>query len=302
MKKAKGIARRWGATLMASLLLAGVLYVESQAIFGVTPLPAEDAARGFMGYVGEHPALMTLPCLEGEAFDETRLPDPALFPCEVTYVYHPTVPAGRVISQSPRGGARRKVSLSRPCVISLTVSMGREMIRMPCLSGMDVREAESILLGLGMRARRVTPGERMGAYAVADTLPRAGTLLGRGQTVTLLVYDTPKASAVTVPDLTGMTAEEAADALAAVGLTRGRVETVAVPDPWGIREGGRVCAQTHAAGDLLPRGYAVGIALDLPTDSSENHMDYPGDGGAEPLSPIHKGVLWNTSKAEALSK
>ncbi len=262
MKKSKGITPRWGATLMAVLLLIAVLYLGAEALFRVSLLPAGEALRGVTGYVGEAcPEVMTVPALTGRRFSEDILPDPALFPCRVTYVYHPTAAAGGVISQTPAGGTLRKVSEDRPCTLSLTVSMGRAQAKLPDLSGLDPREAEKTLRRLGLHPRRVEMREIHGAYTVRATRPEAGCLLDRGETVTLLLPRQVTSEAVSVPDLAGMTAAEAADALSQAGLCLGQVQICRALDPWGIRMGGSVCAQTHRAGDLLPFGYTVGITL-----------------------------------------
>lgn len=262
MKKSKEINPRWGLTLMVALLLFAVLYLGIEAVFRVHPFPMGGMLKGVPGYVGEAcPTVEAVPGLTGVSFSEELLPDPALFPCRVTYVYHPTVEAGCVIAQTPEGGALRKVSKGDPCTISLTVSMGRAQAKLPDLVGLDPREAENTLRRLGLNSQRIEMGITHGAYTVKDTRPEAGSLLDCGQTVTLLVPRQDTSAAMPVPDLTHMTVAEAAHALSDAGLCLGQVALCHALDPWGIRVGGFVCAQTHRTGDLLPFGYAVGVTL-----------------------------------------
>ncbi len=262
MKKRGKITPRWGLTLTVVLSLTAVLYLGAETLLGASLLPDRERWSQVEGYVGEaYPRVLTVPYLTGRRYAEEMLPDPTLFPCEVTYVYHPMAEAGRILAQTPEGGASRKVSRERPCRISLTVSMGRAQARLPQLAGLDPREAESILRRLGLNARRIEVGVTNGGYAVTDTRPEAGSLLDCGQTVTLLVPRQERAVALPVPDLTGMTVEEAGDALTNAGLTLGGVEILSTQDPWGIRVGGVVCAQSHTAGDLLPVGHAVNVQI-----------------------------------------
>ena len=113
---------------------------------------------------------------------------------------------------------------------------------------------------LGLLSRRVYVTSRTGESTVLVTKPTRGALLERGETVTLLVARPTAQGTLPCPDLTGLTAEQAAATLGEAGLTLGETRYSPVLDPWGIRER-VVCAQTHTAGSCLPYGHAVGITL-----------------------------------------
>ncbi len=93
-----------------------------------------------------------------------------------------TVEAGRVISQSPEGGAQGK----RTDTVTLQVSKGPETVAMPNLTGKQYGEAAAALEALGLKAeRRNVLGGLFGT--VRDQSVPAEQQVAKGTTITLTV-------------------------------------------------------------------------------------------------------------------
>ena len=123
----------------------------------------------------------------------------------------------------------------------------------PDLSGMSPKAAGEALTALGLAACPQGNGE-----TVSDQLPAAGTVLEQGSQV-LVYLDATAPKQVTVPDLTGMTPEEAASAAAASGL---RLSVTGNSDPNCEL---RVQLQDLPAGTAVEPGSTVTITLTDPT-------------------------------------
>lgn len=93
-----------------------------------------------------------------------------------------TVPAGRVIAQSPEGGAAGH----RTDTVTLQVSKGPETVAMPNLTGKQYAEAAAALEALGLKAeRRNVLGGLFGT--VRDQSVPADQQVAKGTTITLTV-------------------------------------------------------------------------------------------------------------------
>ena len=100
----------WKRLLFAGLLLAGTLWVTSDALFGVVRNRAKEIV--IPDFCGED-----LEALEpGEEIELT-----------VEYRYDEEIPAGIVMRQEPEPGSVRKVNKRHPkCAVKLYVSLGKE--------------------------------------------------------------------------------------------------------------------------------------------------------------------------------
>ncbi|MCM3660162.1 Stk1 family PASTA domain-containing Ser/Thr kinase [Georgenia satyanarayanai] len=98
--------------------------------------------------------------------------------------YHPEVPAGRVVSQSPEPG--EDVQLYRGDEVSVTVSLGPQPVELPDLIGRQVGAATDELEAAGfvVEVKRVLGGI---FGTVRSMSPAAGELAVPGTTVTLTV-------------------------------------------------------------------------------------------------------------------
>jgi len=107
---------------------------------------------------------------------------------------HSTAPAGIVIGQRPRAGAR----VTDGTAVRLTVSSGRAPVSLPVVEKEDAADAQAALhkLGLATTVRRV-PAPGMTAGTVVDQSPAPGHPVAYGSTVALTVAETPQWRPVT---------------------------------------------------------------------------------------------------------
>ncbi len=160
-----------------------------------------------------------------------------------------TVPAGKVIAQSPRAGE----SIPHSSPVEITVSKGREPISVPDITKLSSDEAVTTLEDYGLSA--------MTEEAFSDTTPRgnviaqvpdAGATLNRGDNVRLTISKGPEL--VEVPDVFGKQEAEATQILEDAGF-------VVTYDRFLGGYFGTVRAQSPAAGEMLQPGSTVTITV-----------------------------------------
>jgi serine/threonine-protein kinase len=171
---------------------------------------------------------------------------------DVRFESHPTAARGDVFWQDPPSG----VGVQRGHTVQLTVSSGPQRIPVPDLTGYDASVAEQLILAgglvVGRREMTQAPAPR---GVVINTRPPAGMTLLPGSEVTIVV--SVGAPTITVPDLEGLTREEADSVLVDAGLSLGTAVRRTNRD-WPP---GTVMAQTPPPGTLSAPGTAVNITL-----------------------------------------
>ncbi len=125
------------------------------------------------------------------------------------------------------------------------------IVTVPELSGMEAKAAEKALAELGLTAVPQGTGD-----AVTDQLPGADTRLEQGSQV-LLYLGEPVPETVTVPDFTGMTPSQAADAAAEAGVA---LSSAGNPDP-----SASVQVQSLPPGTAVEPGHTITITFTDPT-------------------------------------
>lgn len=163
----------------------------------------------------------------------------------------PTVPAGRVISTDPSAGMAVKAGR----MVSLTMSSGPEMVRVPPLARQTLRRGELLLQSIGLSAGQVTY-----AYSsdvprglIVDASPPAESLTAPGSVVNLRVsLGEPPPDAV-MPDVRGWRV----DGVAALLRERGfRVAVLGTVE--GEAAGDRVVVDQYPpAGNTVTEGDSV---------------------------------------------
>ena len=143
----------------------------------------------------------------------------------VSFEYSSSVPYGSIISQTPAGGAERKIySDGEPCKLTLVVSLGKEMVTMRDYSGTCARDAE---LELRNNACSVVVleefSETVEGGKVISTEPRAGEMLEAGGSVRLYVSKGKRIEMLRVPDLRGLNENVAAARIVSSGFKVGSV-------------------------------------------------------------------------------
>ncbi|MGW9244472.1 Stk1 family PASTA domain-containing Ser/Thr kinase [Streptomyces badius] len=144
---------------------------------------------------------------------EKRLADAGLGLKGVDRVFSDTVERGEVVSSEPASGDRIRGNGS----VRLVVSRGPEIVRVPDVVGASLADARRSLKKVGLVPGMVTRefSEEVDRGEVIRTDPRAGTDRNPDTAVALVVS---KGAPIDVPDVTGLSAEDATAELEAEGL------------------------------------------------------------------------------------
>ncbi len=179
----------------------------------------------------------------------------------VSEQYHDTVAPGQVISQSPVGGAE----VPPGTAVAITVSLGKEpenTVAVPNIAGQHLGEAAITLAASGLVLGTLNEAyhDTVSVGRVISQTPLAGAAVSSGTAVaiTLSLGKEPEPS-VTVPDILGMTREEAEAALVAAGLLLGAVSEQYHP----TIAAGLIISQTPQAGAQVPPQSGVSITISL---------------------------------------
>jgi serine/threonine-protein kinase len=208
-----------------------------------------------------------VPDVVGQTFDEasTQL-EAANFQVEKTEIADDTVAEGDVISQDPSSGTM----LDPGATVTLTVSLGKEKISIPRLSGYTYDDAKDLLESdqYGLQVEKSEQDSSAPEDEVINSNPPEGTEVDKGSTVTLLVSKGEQ----TVPDVVGQSVSSATSELENAGFD------VKVSGP----DDGIVTDQDPSDGDTAKKGSKVKITSkkkpdDNPTpdDSASPEEDNP---------------------------
>jgi eukaryotic-like serine/threonine-protein kinase len=156
-------------------------------------------------------------------------------------------PSGRVVAQTPGAGAQ----LDEGEQVEIAVSTGPVSVEVPDVRGQPEQEAVAAVEQAGLQARvtRVFAGVREGL--VVDQLPGAGGRVARGSEVELKV--SKGRNLAPVPDVVGLTEEEAVEALREDGFEP-RIFDVPSSEPEGT-----VVSQSPRASEEAPPDSRVRI-------------------------------------------
>ncbi|WP_246833393.1 Stk1 family PASTA domain-containing Ser/Thr kinase [Williamsia sp. 1138] len=172
---------------------------------------------------------------------EQRLRDRTLVPKVARQQYSNTAPKGSVVSLTPNSGSTVPVGSE----VQITTSRGPEPISVPDVSGRDQDDATKLLgaakLKTGNVRKEFSPDIDGGK--VIGTSPGAGAMAEPGSTVDLIVSD-----AISVPDLSGKTPDEARRTLQDAGLI--------------AQDGGTSTDGTAKAGEITSASPAFGARVD----------------------------------------
>jgi hypothetical protein len=125
-----------------------------------------------------------IPELVGRSFSEIGEIDGIRIESEP--IFSSDVPEGEVISQTPYGGARRKVADGEKYTVRVTVSLGKETVSVPKLEGFGYTDAAAALRSMGAKIKIVSVyDDEKDHDVVLRTLPKAGERIGCGESVTL---------------------------------------------------------------------------------------------------------------------
>jgi serine/threonine-protein kinase len=242
--------------------------VEDDRVAGQRPDPGTEADEGSLVTitVSSGPGEAPVPIVSGLPADEAadKLRDAGFKP-EQRKEYSDTVASGRVIETTPAEGT----TVRRGTTVTLVVSRGKEKLAVPDVTGKPRAEAEQALRDAGLAADVTEREDEAEPGTVLEQDPAAGTRVAAGQTVRLVVAKAQP----TVPDVDGMTEEDAAQELRDAGF---KVKTqdgeATTPD-----DDGKVIDQDPAADSSRPTGSTVTLTIGVfqpdivpePTDTAQ---------------------------------
>ncbi|WP_272433310.1 Stk1 family PASTA domain-containing Ser/Thr kinase [Actinomyces sp. B33] len=196
---------------------------------------------------------LTMPQTEGRGVDEVVADLTGMgLEVVVSEEFSDSVPAGSVVSSTPEGGA----PVHKDAEVQLVGSKGVDMREVPDLAGMTLDEATTALVGAGLavgHAPREYSEEVPEGSVISQATP-AGDSLRHDTPVDLVV--SRGRQPITVPDLMSGTADEAAAALADLGLTAAPSQAYSATVP-----AGSLISQETASGTVLHLGDPVAYTV-----------------------------------------
>ncbi|GAA1919930.1 Stk1 family PASTA domain-containing Ser/Thr kinase [Streptomyces durmitorensis] len=218
------------AVLLALGLGAGVWYINSGQFTKVPPLLAKT-----------------------EAAAKKRLGEAGLDVKDVKRAYSDTDKRGTVMATDPGAGERIRDNGS----VTLTVSMGPEIVKVPSLKGTPLAAAKNKLKDVGLAPGMTTKAfsDEVRRGSVISTDPQSGTKRKAGSAIAVVVSKGPE---VEVPDVTGDSQADATAELEDLGL-KVKVETERI---YSDEDKGTVVDQSPREGQKrLAEGDTVTLTL-----------------------------------------
>lgn len=165
-----------------------------------------------------------------------------------------TVEKDAVASTDPAGGAQAE----KGSTVRVTISSGPDSVTLPDnLVGMSPDEARQAVEALGLKwevnSSKVA-SDTVAEGKVAQTKPSPGSKVKAGQTIT--AYLSSGSDQVEVPDLVGMSQDQARSALKAVGLELGNVTTVD-----SDKDKDRIVSQDPETGSKVKKGTTIAVSI-----------------------------------------
>ncbi|HIR50670.1 MAG TPA: Stk1 family PASTA domain-containing Ser/Thr kinase [Candidatus Avoscillospira avicola] len=200
-----------------------------------------------------------------------------------------TVEQGRVISQTPVADRLVKSGTT----ISLTVSSGPSTDTMRDLLNDTLENAQTILdnLALDLQVKVEYESSDLGEGTVIRTDPVKGTALTAGQTVTLYVSSGPAVKLVPVPELVGLTEEQAIEKLESRNL---KYEITRLDREEAL---GTVVFQSIKQGEEVKEGTTVNLQVSNgpekdPLDPDADEEDDENTEGNEPPQMLQDRLIY----------
>ena len=202
----------------------------------------------------------------------------------IEYKQSSSIPKGTIMSQSPTAGSRRKP----PCTVTLTVSLGPDLVTFGDYLMMDWRTVQTRLREEGYAVTLIR--EENAAIPegyVYSTDPAPGSRVEPGCHVKVYVSDGTEKISVTVPKFVGLHEREVKSMLDSSGLLVGNVTYTRSPEPAGTviyssyAEGSIAYANTTAIDFIVSGGkdFNVNVCPDVlgkPSQSSKKELETYG--------------------------
>ncbi|MCL6593421.1 MAG: Stk1 family PASTA domain-containing Ser/Thr kinase, partial [Alicyclobacillus sp.] len=185
-------------------------------------------------------------------------------------------PAGVVYDENPPAGSEVKEGRE----VTLWVSKGPQQLQMPDLSGVPVDEAVQQLVNMGLSKDNISEqpvqSSQYGSGLVVATQPAKGAAV---QTTSKVVLQVSEGAMATVPNVLGMTLDQAEAALIQAHLAVGQISRVQAAAP----DGTVVDMVPYKAGAQVPAGTSIGLYVAYNSGESGGVLNsLPPAGGSSP--------------------
>ena len=263
--------------------LSGVLV---SAVLVTVLCVAGVLAKPFIPYMRSYTPI-TVPYFVGESIYTVESTAPEEFELLVSYEANPSIEAGVVISQRPEAGVVRKIFKNgEPCIITVTVSTGKNYYTVENFVGKDSRLSLLSLYNQGVSVKE--------EYVYSDTVPE-GTVIGSTPSHGATLYEDEVLSlkislgkrivTVSMPDLYGLSEAQARSLLSEKGLVLGDV-TYATSSAGA----GKIIRQQYSPYEKVAKGSTVNITVSLGSEAEQKTVpDLYGltaEGAAQRLAEV----------------
>jgi serine/threonine-protein kinase len=207
-------------------------------------------------YVSSGAPLVAIPDVKGfTSADAQHMLATAKFKTKIVPRFDPVAAKDTVLDVSPAVGS----SAAENSTIVLTVSQGREPVRVPQVVGQSVDSARAALnkLGLKLNIDQQTASDQIPNGTIVSQAQAGGSSVDAGATIGVTVSTGP--IPVAVPDVSGKTPADASALLTAAGFVP-RIQYIVD----ATNAGGTVSAQDPAAATMTPRRSTVTISVGVP--------------------------------------
>lgn len=171
--------------------------------------------------------------------------------------YDPFVPQGHVISQEPLPGTLVKEGRA----VEVVISKGSQLVVVPEVVGQDLRRAKVILARAGLKPGRLSYiyfHEKRGTVLAQGVLPMEETT--RDSSISLLISKGPRPGKFILPNLVGLSVDEASSLLKNLNLEVANIEAkVDLSRPYGI-----ILMQSPEPGSILEEAEGVNLVISVP--------------------------------------
>jgi serine/threonine-protein kinase len=181
--------------------------------------------------------------------------------------YNSDVPIHHVISQSPDPGSEIKPGRD----VRITLSKGPETIRMPSITGLSLSQSRIVLDENGLSVGNIARIYDEHAYdeEVLSQVPASGRIIHRDSPVDLLVSIGARPGEFIMPNLTGLSVQDAVKRIENMNLTLGHLDTLFHPDaPMN-----RIVEQSPASGYRVSERDTISLSINRKKGSETGLSD-----------------------------
>lgn len=166
-----------------------------------------------------------------------------------------SLPKDIVISQYPLPA--RKVT--REKIVQLSVSRGKEKVKIPWIAGLVLYQAQDMLKSSGLEVGEIIYeySDEVEPDRVIGSEPKVDAIVYKGSKVNILVSQGEPE--IVMPSLVGMTLRDVQGEMSKLGLAPPEVEYVTKPSPLGL-----VLTQKPSSGERVKRGDPVKLLVGSP--------------------------------------